>query len=275
MINMDYIFFGTPRFAEIVLQELCEKENLPPKYVVCNPDRPQGRSGAITPPPVKVYAEKQSIPVLQPKNSTELLEILSKLSISYGVVAAYSMIIPSSVLSLFDAVFGVHPSLLPLFRGASPIQSVLLEGVKETGVSIYLLDEKMDHGPIVASQSVSVSEDDTYLLLEEKLALLGGSLVGKSLLDREKGIQMTQEQDHTQATFTKKIATEDGYVDLEKDAPEDIYRKIRALYPEPGVYTYIEGKRTKLLSAHREDNTIVVDEIVPEGKAPREERIVL
>ena len=271
---MDYIFFGTPRFAEIVFQELCEK-GMPPAYVVCNPDRPQGRSGTITPPPVKVYAERQSVPVLQPKDSKELFEMLSGLSVSYGVVAAYSMIIPSPVLSLFEAVFGVHPSLLPLYRGSSPIQYALLDGVAKTGVSIYLLDEKMDHGPIVASQETSVSEDETYVSLEEKLAHIGGSLVRTSLLDHKQGVQTSHEQDHTQATFTKKIATEDGYVDLEKDAPEDIYRKIRALYPEPGVYTYIEGKRTKLLSAHREDNTIVVDEIVPEGKAPREERIVL
>ena len=268
MNNIPYIFFGTPRFAQIVLSELCEK-GLAPTHVVCNPDRPQGRSGVITPPPVKEYAHKQGISVLQPENSQELFDMLSELSISYGVVAAYSMIIPSSVLSLFKAVLGVHPSLLPLYRGSSPIQYALLDGVKTTGVSIYLLDEKMDHGPVIASEEVLVTDTDTYSSLEEKLARQGGSLLASSFPVYVEGSLVPQEQNHEDATYTKKIHTDDGYVDLKKDDPEDVYRKIRALYPEPGVYTVIEGKRTKLLLAHREEKGIVIDAILPEGKRER------
>ncbi len=274
MINIPYIFFGTPRFAQIVLSELCEN-GMAPTHVVCNPDRPQGRSRVITPPPVKVYAQQQGIPVLQPENSEELARMLSELSVSYGVVAAYSMIIPSSVLSLFKAVLGVHPSLLPLYRGSSPIQYALLDGVKKTGVSIYLLDEKMDHGPVIASEEVVVTDTDTYSSLEEKLASLGGSLLASSFPLFVKGSLVPQEQNHEDATYTKKIHTDDGYVDLVKDNPEDIYRKIRAFYPEPGVYTVIKGKRTKLLSAHREENGIVIDTILPEGKRKKETRIEL
>lgn len=271
---MKYIFFGTPRFAEISLRTLCEG-GLEPVSVVCNPDKPQGRKKIPTPPAVKVYAEKRGIEVFQPQNKDELTKYFSEKKDFYAVVAAFNMIIPPLVLSHFLEVVGIHPSLLPLYRGPSPIQSAILEEASQTGVSLYLLDEKMDHGPVIASESIPIGDDDTYLSLETKLATLGGALALSSLPTLEKGDVSAQEQNHKKATYTKKFVTEDGYVDLSVDDPEIIFRKIKALYPEPGVYTFIEGKRIKILSAHREDKDIIIDTIVPEGKKERQTRIQL
>ncbi len=273
---MKYIFFGSPRFAEIVLQQLLSA-NLKPVAVITNPDRPVGRKGIITPPLVKTLAEKNNIPVLQPQKLSESLEQLKELDADLFVVAAYAKIIPQSVLDLPKfGTLGVHPSLLPKYRGSSPIQASILEGEAETGVAIFQIDKEVDHGPIYAKTILEISPRETYESLEEKLATLGGELVAEIMpMVVNKEIVPT-EQNHEEATLTKKFSTEDGFIDSEtlKKALEfggleaiTIDRKVRALAHEPGVWTLENGKRMKIWqTVITEEGKLKLVEIQNEGK---------
>lgn len=274
---MRYVFFGSPPFAEKILVKLIEA-GFVPVAVITNPDRPVGRKKVITPPPVKQRIMnyelriKNKVRILQPERlDEEFRDSLFMLhdSFDFFIVAAYAKIIPKEILLLPKrGVIGVHPSLLPKFRGASPIQSVLLSGEKETGVSLYFLDEAMDAGPIIEKESVLIGSDETYKELSAKLADLGGNLLVKLFHRRAIDIADAEKQNDMEATFTKKIKTEDGYVDLKKDQPLTIYRKIRALNPEPGAWTMKNGKRVKLLKAKLVDDKLVLQIIQVEGKKP-------
>jgi methionyl-tRNA formyltransferase len=269
MANAPFIFFGSSRFAEIVLQGLLDV-GFVPVAVVCNPDKPVGRKGIITPPPVKVLAQKHGIPVIQETNSSALSFHLSPFSCSFGIVAAYSRIIPSSLIELFPkGIIGVHPSLLPKYRGATPIQSAILDGEAETGVTLYLIDEKVDHGKILAYSKEHIANSMGYVELEETLAKMGAELLAKTIPAYLGGKIIPQEQDHAAATFTKKLKTEDGQVDLQADDPLLVYRKIKALNPEPGTYYEEKGKRIKVKEAHLEDGKVIITQIVEEGKKPQ------
>lgn len=265
---MNYIFFGTPRFAEIVLKRLIEK-GLAPSLIVCNPDRPVGRKKIITSPPTKILAEKNNIPVWQPEKLTAT-EAKAKLrEMDVAVVAAYGKIIPKSVLELLPNKFiGVHPSLLPHYRGATPLQTVILDGVEETGVSLFIVDEEVDHGPIVA-QCVVPLVTQTYLELESELAILGAELLIEKLQLFIDGNIKPIPQNETDAKFTKKFETEDARVDFEEDTPEIIWRKVRALNPEPGVFTVKNGKRMKILEAQLTDKRLILKKVQFEGDVPK------
>ncbi|MEK7630198.1 MAG: methionyl-tRNA formyltransferase [Patescibacteria group bacterium] len=251
---MKYVFFGTPEFAEVILEKLIEN-GIPPSLVVCNPDKPAGRKKIITPPLVKILAEKNNIKVYQP----EKLEVKSfKKEIGesgFAVVAAYGKIIPKNIIDLFpQGIIGVHPSLLPKYRGASPIQTAILNNEEQTGVTFYLLDEKTDHGKVLAQQALYEPIDQIYYEeLLKNLASLAGEMLAGFLPDFVKGEIAPQAQDETQATQTKKFTTDDGRVDLGKDDPEVVWRKVRALNPEPGVFTLSPSKgglrRMKILEA--------------------------
>jgi methionyl-tRNA formyltransferase len=276
---MKYVFFGTPEFAAIILKQLIDA-HLPPATLVCNPDRPVGRKKIIAPPPTKVSAQKSNIAVLQPeKLDADFVRQIRELKPEFAVIAAYAKIIPKSIIDLFPkGVIGVHPSLLPKYRGASPIQSVILGGEKETGVTLYLLDEKMDHGPILTIDTLQLTIDQTYGSLLPKLADLGGRLLVKTLPKFVEGKIKPQPQNELEATFTKKLTTDDAFADekdlnaaLAGDAEKttEIDRKIRALNPEPGVWTILKGKRTKLLEAKIENGQLVLTKIQEEGGRPK------
>ena len=287
---MKYIFFGTPEFAAIVLEKLIVGGFIP-TAVVCNPDRPVGRKKIITAPAVKqLIREKrreESVQIFQPEDLSSLASRLSPLHPDLFIVASYAKIIPSDILNIPRlGAIGVHPSLLPKYRGASPIQSAILNGENESGVTLYRMDEKMDHGPILASAKRKEERGKSnYAELQKELAALGGDLLVETLPKFIAGKITPREQDHTQATFTKKFTTEDGFVaehDLlcalrgEGTFATAIERKIRALNPEPGAWTRVreergkrkEEKRVKLLRAHIVDGALVLDEVQIEGKNP-------
>ncbi len=274
---MRYIFFGSPEFATIFLETAVSRGFLP-VAVVCNPDRPVGRKKTITPPPVKVLAQKHFIPVYQPANKTELSALVSQLktlAADIFVVAAYANIIPESVLVASQkGVIGIHPSLLPKYRGATPIQSALLDGEQYTGTSLYEMDAKVDHGPIIAQRKLPIDANETYLTLEAKLARLGAELFIENAEQYVSGALKPVEQDHALATLTKKFETKDAEVDFKNEKPISIYRKIQALNPEPGVFTFsfpgYEGKRVKLLAASYRDELVRITQIQPDGKKPLE-----
>ncbi len=276
ILNTKYTFLGTPEFAAIILEKLIEA-NLKPEAVVCNPDKPVGRKQIITPPAVKVLAQKHGLAIYQPKDKSELLEILKKLQPDLAVVAAYGMIFPKEILEIPKyGLINVHPSLLPKYRGPTPIQTAILNGDEKTGASLFLIDEKMDHGPILAQRELELLNTN-YLLLSTRLAELGADLLIETLPKYINGEITPLPQDESQATYTKKFSTQDAYVDLEKDNQIEIERKIRALNPEPGAWTIwqggkpfdaAQGKRTKLLEAQITDGKIKLTKIQVEGKKP-------
>jgi methionyl-tRNA formyltransferase len=208
---MKYVFFGTPRFAEIVLDGLIGA-GLVPMAVVCNPDRPVGRKKIMTPPPTKLLAIKasQDIDIIQPEALDEIfIKRLQALEPDLLVVAAYAKIIPADVLAIPRlGTLGTHPSLLPAYRGASPIQSAILAGETKTGATIYQMDAKMDHGAIFAQEEAPLDPLITnYLALEERLALLSAKLLVHTISTMESGTARSRPQDESSATYTQKFTT--------------------------------------------------------------------
>ncbi|MDD5710940.1 MAG: methionyl-tRNA formyltransferase [Candidatus Colwellbacteria bacterium] len=278
---MRYVFFGSPAFAATVLERLIDA-GLPPMALVCNPDRPAGRKKILTPPDTKklVLTNQLPIGIYQPENKGELSALGDKLSdgADFGIVAAYALIIPDAFIKSFRlGIIGVHPSLLPKYRGASPIQSAILAGEKRTGTTLFMLDSEVDHGPIIASKELEI-RDAYYGELANELAEVSGELLAEMLPDFSKGKLIPREQDHTLATATQKFGTEDAYInpdDLEQaqagnlSKAQEALRKIRAFNPEPGAFTFINERRTKLLRARIEKSKIVLEQIQEEGSNPK------
>jgi len=274
---MTYVFWGSPRFAAVVLEKLI-KTNLPPAAVICSPARPAGRDKILTDPIIKKLAVAAGIPVLQPENPSDIIPDLKKLSPDFFVVTAYAKILPEEIISLSRlGTIGLHPSLLPKYRGASPIQGAILEGISRSGVSIYILDEKMDHGPILAQKDIDI-EGLPYPEVEKKLAELGGYLLAENLTPFFNGKLHPSSQDHAAATFTKKLTSEDGRVELsdlkaaisgDVNLSSVIHRKILALNPEPGVFVMIPDRSSTL--AEDDDKThlkrlkLLKSELAPDG----------
>ena len=283
---MRYAFFGTPEFAAIVLEKLISA-GFPPSLLVCNPDRPVGRKKIITPPPAKQSILEQDesiregIEILQPEKVREIEATLRNSNFDFFVIAAYGKIIPKDILEIPSfGTIGVHPSLLPLHRGSSPIQSTILNGDKETGVTLYMVDALVDHGPILEERKLESYDIDsvTYPALHDALAKLGAEMLIHLIPKIGKERVTLSPQDEIKATFTKKFVTEDGFIDeadLEeamngnKEKAVVIDRKIRALNPEPGVYTVRKGERTKLLEAELRGDTLVLKVIQIAGKTPQ------
>ena len=211
--------------------------------VVTAQDKPVGRKQELTPSPIKKWALGVKLPILQ-------IEKIKKINADLIIVAAYGQIIPKEILEIVDprlgrAKFGalnIHPSLLPKYRGASPIQTAILNGDKETGITIILMDEKMDHGPILGNSKFEIRNSKiTYNELTNELADLGADLLIKTLPNWIEGKIKPQPQDHSKATFTKIIKKEDGKINWNKSA-EEIERMIRALDPWPGTFASLKSK---------------------------------
>lgn len=271
---MKFAFFGSPAFAHAILERLI-KGGMAPYVVVCNPDRPFGRKKILTPPPVKEVAMRHGIPVIQEMEKGIIPVMLQECS--FAVVAAYGSIISKDTLDAFrEGVIGVHPSLLPKYRGSSPIQSVILAGEKRTGVSLYRMDEKMDHGPVIAAHEISIDDPLlTYEQLQEKLAQCASDML-LDILPSYSHNTVAVEQNHQEATFTRKFVTQDGYVDFAHDSAIEISRKIRALNPDPGAFAYVGNVRTKLLAvAADKDGSLYVSRILPDGKKSQDAHIPL
>lgn len=279
---MKYVFFGTPEFSATILEKLIDA-HMPPLAIVCNPDKPLGRKMVVTPPPTKEVLLREGllgIDILQPEEiNAEFLSNLKSYEAEFYIVAAYAKILPAELLSTPRlGVIGVHPSILPKFRGASPIQSVILEGMTETGITLFLLDEKVDHGPVLSYAVYSMPAPHTYTDLNQILARLAGSLLVKTLPKFIEGSITPERQNDAEATFTRKFSTEDGYMDLQSlktaiaggslELANVFNRKIKALNPDPGVYTLIHAKRLKLLTSKVEDGKLILGVVQLEGKKP-------
>jgi len=245
------IFWGTPEFAVPSLEALVKEPGLNVQSVITNPDEPVGRKRVITPPPVKVLAQKHKIPVFQPeklRDNPGLIEKFKKLNPDVCVVSAYGKLISKEYLKIPSLGFiNVHPSLLPKYRGPTPIQSAILKGEKETGITIMTVDEKIDHGPIISNIKYQVLSTKYYKEIERDLSKIGAKLLVDTLPKYIGGKIKPKEQNHKEATFTRKFVRDDGKIDWNKSA-KDIFNQIRALNPEPGTWTILNNK---ILKIHR------------------------
>ncbi len=275
------VFFGTSSFSVIVLDEL-KKAGLLPTLIVTAPDRPKGRGLALTPSPVKQWSLQNSIPFLDPSKLDDSFTYkLKATSYQLFIVASFGKIIPQKILDIPQkSTLNVHPSLLPLYRGPSPIQSQILEGIDTVGVTIMVMDEDMDHGPILAQEALPMPQPlPTSEQFEKELAILGGELLARVIPEWLAGTISPQEQDHGLATYTKKFEKSDGLIDL-SDNPEKNFRKIRALSENPGTYFFTERNgppspgfgatskkiRVKITDAEYIDGKLILKRVIPEGK---------
>lgn len=267
--KLKVVFMGTPDFAVPSLKALHEAGYEIP-LVITQPDRPAGRGKKITPPPVKVLAENLEIPVYQPervKGNEELIEKLKEISPDLIVVAAYGKILPDEILNLpkFRCI-NVHASLLPEYRGASPIQSALLDGKEKTGVTIMLISPELDAGDIISQREVPIEKSDNAQILHDKLAKVGAELLVETIPPYISGELKPVPQDSSKATYCKPITKEMGRIDWNLPA-EKIFNMVRAFTPWPSAYTTFRGKRVKITKAEPTPGTGEPGKII---KADRE-----
>lgn len=240
------VFLGTPDFAVPTLRTLCDDSRIDVQLVVTQPDKEVGRKRELTPPPVKVLAEGYGITIVQPDdvNQADVIETVSKIKPDFVVVVAYGQILGPDWLSVAkEEILNIHASLLPKYRGASPIQSAILSGDEVTGISIMGIRKKMDSGPVYLQEEVEIGEKHAWDLFGE-LAEKGAQLLAEVILEFDRF--MPVEQEEKEATFCKKIDREGGEVSFEDMTAEEIVKRWRAYYGWPGIYTYWDGKRLKL-----------------------------
>lgn len=244
------IFMGTPDFSTKVLEMLIAKEDV--IAVVTQPDRPVGRKRVMTPPPVKEVALQNGIEVYQPEkiSQSEDLQTLIDLKPDLIVTAAFGQILPKALL---DAprlgAINVHASLLPKYRGGAPIHQAIIDGEKETGVTIMYMAPKLDAGDIISQQAIDIEANDDVGSMHDKLSFLGADLLAKTLPDIINDTNERIEQNEEEATFASNISREDERIDWSKSA-QDIYNHIRGLSPWPVAYTKLDDKNVKLYQAH-------------------------
>ena len=264
-------FFGTAPLALGVLDAL-ESQSLTPSLIVAGKDSFNSRTKEVVFPIEKTWAIERGIPYLQPEKIDDaFIDGLSKEDWDTFVVASYGKILPKRLLDLPRCgTVNMHPSLLPRLRGPSPIRSAILNDEKDTGVSVMLLDEKMDHGPIIAQKHIAIPQwppkgrDLDQLLAEE-----GGTLLASMLPHWLSGDIEAREQNHDLATFCKMFSKEDGELDLSDDPYQNLL-KIRAFDGWPGTYTFFSRDnkriRVQILEAHLENGKLALDRVKPEGK---------
>ena len=249
---MKIIFMGTPDFAVPTLKKLYDS-GYEVQAVFTQPDKPKGRGYKLTPPPVKVLAQEHDTPVYQPqslkKDGEEYVKIINDLAPDCIVVAAYGKMLPKSVLDIPRlGCVNVHGSLLPKYRGAAPIQQAVIDGEKESGVTIMQMDKGLDTGDILLVEKYRLAPKETGGSLFDKLSELGGPLLLKALDLAEKGELSPVPQKHEKHTYAKMLTKALGEIDFTQSA-EVIERLIRGLNPWPSAYTHLAGKMLKIWDA--------------------------
>ena len=248
---MKILFMGTPDFALFSLKALVEQSGHEIIGVVTQPDKPSGRGYKLTPPPVKVYAEENNIPVYQPATlrTEEFAELLSTLDPEIIVVVAYGKILPKNVLDYPKyGCINLHVSLLPKYRGAAPMQRAIMEGEKETGVTVMYMAEGLDTGDILTVLKFPIQEDDDFEAIHDRSAELGSALLSQVLPKIERGELTPIKQDDSLACYAKKVEKADCKIDFTLSA-EKLDYLIRGVTPIPGAFAYLNGKMLKINKA--------------------------
>ncbi|MDX8045005.1 methionyl-tRNA formyltransferase [Gracilibacillus sp. S3-1-1] len=246
------IFMGTPDFAVPVLEQLISEEYTI-DLVVTQPDRPRGRKKVMTPPPVKVAAEKHHIPVFQPEKIKDDYEEIKKRKPDLIVTAAFGQLLPKGLLDIpsFGCV-NVHASLLPKLRGGAPIHYSILEGHEQTGISIMYMAEKLDAGDVISQEAVTIEDADDVASLHDKLSKVGAELLSATLPAIFTGEAGRTPQDDNEATFAPNIKREQEQIDWNR-SQQFIYNHIRGLHPWPVAFTTWQGKVLKVYQASKVD----------------------
>lgn len=247
---MTIVFMGTPDFAVPILNTI-ESEGHTILMVITQPDRPKGRGGVLAASPVKQWANERDILVYQPEkiNDPEVIMELSNFPVDLYVVAAYGQILPPEVLQIpIHGCINVHASLLPKYRGASPIQWSIMNGDEVTGVTIMQMGPGLDDGDILVQEEIAIDADETGGSLFRKLSTAGGNLCCMAMLAIENGITEPKKQDESEATYVGMIHKDMGQINFNKSAVE-IERLIRAMDPWPSAYTTLDGKLLKIWKA--------------------------
>ena len=257
---MRIVFMGTPDFAVPSLEALLKSDD-PIVGIVTQPDRPKGRGQRLFPSPVKVVAQREGIPLLQPMKMKDpkFMTELSAWKPDVIVVAAFGRILPPSILSLPPGgCINVHGSLLPKYRGAGPLQWALINGETETGITTMLMDEGMDTGAMLLQEAITIGSEDTAGTLSPRLADLGGRLLVETLTRLKTGTLTPRPQDHDKATLAPLLKKEDGIINWTMPATS-IANRIRGLTPWPGAYTFSKMNRWTISRASVLDEATTLD----------------
>jgi methionyl-tRNA formyltransferase len=249
---MRVLFWGTPEFATAPLRALIG-EGFDVVGVVTQPDKPQGRSRKMTPPPVKLIALEEKIPCFQPATAKdeEFFATIEAIAPDISIVVAYGHILPKKIIDLpRHGTLNIHASLLPLLRGAAPIQAAIRQGFTQTGVTIMRMVPALDVGPIILTASVPIHDDETYGELQNRLSELGALTLIEALAMIDVGAVDETPQDDSLATYAGKVTRDDARVDWTQSVDE-VCRTIRAYDPKPGAFTKLHGTEIKLFGPRR------------------------
>jgi len=244
------LFMGTPAFALPTL-ELLHSSNYPVIGVVTQPDRPAGRGQKEVAPPVKLLAQKLDLPVFQPQKVKDksFLDIFYQLNPEMVVVAAFGQILPKYIIDFPKfGCLNIHPSLLPKYRGAAPLNWSIIRGEQKTGVTIMLMDEGMDSGDILRQQETPLGATETFGQLHDRLAKEGANLLMQATQQVIAGTALRYPQDQSAVTFAPRLTKETGRISWQQGC-SDIVNLIRGLCPTPTAYTFLEGQALKIFSA--------------------------
>lgn len=262
------IFMGTPDFAVPGFKALYNDGRFEIAAVVTQEDKPVGRKQELLPTPVKKAALELGLSILQPKRLKNIADELKSLEPDFIVVIAYGQILNEEVLSIPKiACVNVHASLLPKYRGAACLQAPILNGDKETGVTVMLMDKGLDTGDILHQEKIKLDGTETLEIVHDKLAGIGASILGNTLIDLAEKKITPQKQDESLASYVKVIDKKDGWINWNDDA-EISERKIRAFNPWPGSFSYLDGKMIKIIKAETRkiDNNLPAGQIFSENK---------
>ena len=249
---MKIVFMGTPNFSVPVLNGLIENYDV--VGVVCQPDKEVGRHRILEAPPTKVVAEEHGIKVFQPIKIRKEFDDILALEPDMIVTCAYGQIIPKEILDYPKyGCINVHASLLPKLRGGAPIHRAIMNGDKETGITIMYMDEGMDTGDIITMESIPILEEDNLETVSNKLSTLGRDLLLKTLPDIVSGNITRTKQNNDEATFGYNIKREEEHIDFNIENKEDIYNHIRGLYPEPSAYAILDESPVKIFESYKND----------------------
>lgn len=256
------VFFATPKIALKSLDYLVKSSKIEVLAIVTQPDKPTGRGHKILPPPVKEYAIEHGIPIFQPasiRKDTELQKKLEKLAPDFFVTFAFGQILSKEVLQIPKyATINLHASLLPLYRGANPIQRAIINGDKKTGICTMITEEGLDCGAVCLVDEIDITENMNYEDLFDLISQKSPELIEVTLLNYKAGAISPTAQEHEKATHAPKIRKEDAQIDWGKSARE-IHNLVRGLYKAPSAHCFFNGKLIKVLE------TRVVDDEIPEG----------
>ena len=251
---MKIVYAGTPEFAVAPLENLI-KEGFCVVGVVTQTDKPQGRKGILTPPPVKVKAEEYGIPVCQPEKIRDFVSELRALKADVMVTCAYGQILTQDVLDVFEkGVWNIHAGLLPFYRGASPIQSCILNGETQTGVSILKTELGLDSGPVLLVEKTDIEQGETCGELSARLSVLGAKAIVTALNKVKSGEFTLSEQGEEGVNTVRKIGKEHAKIDFSKSV-EEIVNLVRAMNPAPLAYASVNGLKINVFTAEKAEDT--------------------